>query len=199
MKTHIGILLSFLALCFSEYAHADGLVLGQPSYGGTGCPGGTASVTLSPDQTAISFLFDQYVVEAGAAKAFDRKNCNLAIPVHVPQGFSVAIFQIDYRGFVALPLGARANLNVNYFLAGQGAGVTSSKSFVGEESQDYVTSDQLGVASLVWTACGADTILRANTSMSVFTNQQRDDAMATVDSADLRSGLIYHLQWKRCR
>ena len=106
MKTCIGTLLSAIALVTSTAAFADSIQLGNPEYGGTGCPAGTASVSLSPDNSAISILFDQYVVEAGGAKAFDRKNCNIAVPVHVPQGFSVSVIAIDYRGFVQLPAGA---------------------------------------------------------------------------------------------
>ena len=199
MKTCIRTLVSVLALVSSTAAFADTIQLGSPSYGGTGCPAGSASVSLSPDNSAISILFDQYVVEAGGAKAFDRKNCNIAVPVHVPQGYSVSVIAIDYRGFTQLPAGARASLNVNYFLAGQGRGVNSRKSFFGPTSQDYVTSDRLGIEAIVWSGCGADTILRANTSMLVQSNQRKEQAMATVDSADIRSGLIYHVQWRTCQ
>jgi hypothetical protein len=199
MKTRIGILLSLFTALAPLAAHADTIKLGTPAYGGTGCPAGSASVSLSPDNSAISILFDQYVVDTGGTKSFDRKNCNIAVPVHVPQGFSVAVMAIDYRGFMQLPEGARANLMVNYFLAGQGHGVSTNKPFYGAMSDNYLKSDQLGLQSIVWSACGADTILRANTSMFVSTNQNLDEAMATVDSADIRSGLIYHIQWRTCR
>src|SRR5262249_52788568 len=62
----------------------DDIYLGIPSYGGTGCPAGTASVTLSPDAKALSILFDTYVAEVGgtSGKTLDRKSCNVAVPVH---------------------------------------------------------------------------------------------------------------------
>lgn len=198
MKTQVGVLLSLIALTTSV-AMADDIRLGSPEYGGTGCPAGSASVALSPDSKAISILFDQYVVEAGGAKSFDRKNCNIAIPVHVPQGYSVSVMAIDYRGFVGLPSGGRASLNVNYFLAGQGRGINTSKSFTSAASGNYIKSDRLGIEAIVWSGCGADTILRANTSMLVQSNQRREQAMATVDSADIEAGLVYHIQWKQCR
>ena len=194
MRVYLGFI-GFL--CLAQTAFADSLQLGQPQYGGTGCPGGSASVALSPDQSAISFLFDQYVVEAGGDKAFDRKNCNIAVPVHVPQGYSVSVFAIDYRGFTGLPSGARAQLSVDYFLAGS-RGIRTSKTFYGPSSSDYLKSDNLGMEALVWTPCGANTILRANTTMLVQSNSRRQQAMATVDSADIQSGLVYHLQWRRC-
>lgn len=194
-----SVLMAVLCL-FSGIASASGndLQLGQPGYGGTGCPGGSASVSLSPDQQSISFLFDQYVVEAGGTKSFDRKNCNIAIPVKVPNGYSISVFAIDYRGFYGLPSGGSAQLNVEYFLAGGGRGVRTTKSFRGPANSDYETTDTLGLEAVVWSACGADTILRANTTMLVRTNSRRDQAMATVDSADINAGLVYHLQWRRC-
>ena len=75
----------------------SGIALGEPAYGGTGCPSGSVSAALSPDNTSLSLLFDQYVVEAGQSvgRSFDRKSCNIAIPVHVPQGYSVSVMSID--------------------------------------------------------------------------------------------------------
>jgi Domain of unknown function (DUF4360) len=196
MKSTLGLLLSIAFA--SVVSHADDLRLGTPSYGGTGCPGGSVGVAVAPDQKSISMLFDSYVVMAGGGQAFDRKVCNIAIPIHVPQGFSVSVVGIDYRGFTGLPSGGRAQLAVNYFLANNPNGFRTTKTFYGPMTAEYLKSDSLGVVAQVWTACGADTILRANTSMLVQTNSRSDQAMATVDSADISAGLIYHLQWRRC-
>lgn len=197
MKMQLLLLKGLLLL--ATQAHASGLRLGEPSYGGTGCPGGSASVSLAPDEQSVSILFDQYVVEAGGDRSFDRKNCNIAVPVHVPQGYSVSVFAIEYRGFTGLPSGARATLAVDYFLSSGGRSVRTSKTFRGPSTEDYIKRDQLGMEAVVWTRCGESTNLRANTSMMVASNRWGDQAMATVDSADISGGLVYHLQWKRCR
>lgn len=191
--------LGLLVLVAGINANAIDLQLGTPEYGGTGCPGGSASVSLSPDSKSISILFDQYVVEAGGAKSFDRKNCNISIPVKVPNGYSVSVFAIDYRGFTGLPSGGRASLSVDYFLAGLGRGVRTSKTFYGPAATDYLKSDSLELNAVVWSACAANTILRANTTMLVQSNSRREQAMATVDSADVNAGLVYHLQFRPCR
>ncbi len=176
---------------------ADEIKLGYPGYGGNGCPAGSASVTLSPDQTQLSILFDQYIVEAGGAKTIDRKSCNIAIPVTVPQGWSISLFQVDYRGFNSLPAGARAVMNAEYFFAGS-RGLRYSTSFYGPQAQDYLIQDGLLAEAIVWSGCGATTNLRVNTSMMVQTNRSREQALSTVDSADVQAGLIYHLKWRRC-
>jgi hypothetical protein len=83
-------------------------------------------------------------------------------------------------------------------LANDRRGVRTSKSFIGPFADEYLKSDSLDLTALVWTPCGADTILRANTSMLVQTNSSGDEALATVDSADISAGIVYHLQWRRC-
>jgi hypothetical protein len=193
--------LGFLSVVFlaGVSANAQDLQLGTPEYGGTGCPAGSANVSLSSDSKSISLLFDQYVVEAGGDKSFDRKNCNIAIPVTIPQGYSVSVFAIDYRGFTGIPAGGRAQLSVDYFLAGFGRGVRTTKTFTGPASSDYLKSDSLQAEAVVWSPCGGSTILRANTTMLVQSNSRRDQAMATVDSADVNAGLVYHVQWRQCR
>jgi hypothetical protein len=197
VRTSLKAMVAAAIVLGGAHAFADDISLGEPGYGGNGCPSGSASVTLSPDAKSLSVLFDQYIVEAGGAKTLDRKSCNLAIPVHVPQGYSISVFQVDYRGFSALPAGGRAQFNVEYFFAGS-RGPRQVKNFVGPTSQSYELTDNLSAEALVWTPCGADTNLRVNTGMLVQTNQARQQALASVDSADVTAGLVYHVQWRRC-
>ncbi|WP_374074533.1 DUF4360 domain-containing protein [Bdellovibrio bacteriovorus] len=172
--------------------------LGQPAYGGTGCPAGSASVTLSPDNTALSILFDSYVAEAGNGRRVDRKSCNISVPVQVPQGYSVSVFQVDYRGFNSVPRGGQARFDAEYFWAGA-RGPRISRTFVGPYNDVYTVSDGLIASAMVWSPCGASVNLRVNTSMMAQTNARQEQTLATVDSADITSGVIYHLQWRRCR
>lgn len=193
------VLLSTFVLLAALSAEASRLSLGQPGYGGTGCPAGSASVTLSPDQQALSILFDSYVMEAGEStqKTVDRKSCNVTIPVQVPQGYSVSVFQVDYRGYNLVPRGGQARFDAEYFWAGS-RGPKISRIFSGPINDNYTITDRLLANTLVWTPCGASVNLRVNTSMMVRTNAYREQAMSTVDSADVSSGVIYHLQWRRC-
>lgn len=173
--------------------------LGNPEYGGTGCPAGSASVTLSPDSQSISFIFDQFVAESGGptGKSLDRKSCNIAIPVLVPNGYSVSVFQIDYRGFNSLPYGAYSTFSVEYFFAGS-SGPVYQKRFNGYLEGQYLLSNTLLAEAVTWSPCGQSVILRANASMAVRTNNAFESAMATVDSVDVAAGLIFNLKWKRC-
>lgn len=196
--------LSLVALVAAVYmgestAQAQSLQLGYPGYGGNGCPQGSASISLSPDNQQLSILFDSYIVQTGGmSPRVDRKSCNLSIPVTVPGGYSVSVVQVDYRGFNSLPRQARSQLAVEYFFAGS-RGARTQKNFSGPLNDSFSTTDRLQAEALVWSPCGAQTIMRVNTSMTQFGSPYGEDAMSTVDSADISSGLVYHLQFRRCR
>lgn len=76
---------------------------------GSGCRPGSAAVAIAPDNTAFTVTYSEYLAQAGAgSKPTDsRKNCQIALNVHVPQGFTYAIARADYRGYASLARGAR--------------------------------------------------------------------------------------------
>lgn len=190
--------LLFSTMMLSTPVFAADISLGTPGYGGTGCPAGSVSATLSPDAKSLSLLFDNYQVAVGGitGKSFDRKSCNIAIPVHVPQGMSVSVLNIDFRGFNNLPQSASSQFNVEYFFAGT-RGPSFQRTFNGPIGEDYLINNKLTVESIVWSGCGADVNLRTNSSMRVKTYSNRE-AMASIDTQDVNAGIIYHLQWRRC-
>lgn len=198
-----SLLLSAMVGLFAFTANAaDDIKLGEPSYGGTGCPQGTVGITLSPDAKVLSMIFDSYVAEAGKSigKTLQRQTCNLSVPIHVPQGFSVSVLKVDYRGYVYAPKGTTATFNVEYFLKsfnGSTTGPKATKAFSNYDNE-YLISNQLGVSAVVWSPCGEDVNLRVNSSMTAKTNAKKDDVLATVDSVDIAGGIVYQLQWQKC-
>ena len=190
------LLLSGAAVAAAAPAQAQQLTLGVATYGGTGCPQGTASVVVSPDAHSLSILYDQYFTEVGPGTTLARRSCNLAIPLHVPSGFSVSIIGIHYRGFNFLEPGASSTFRVEYFFAG-GQGPVFTRNFAGPVLDDFLIHNDLGVAALVWSACGQDVILRTNSSIVV---QQAGGAngLVSVDSEDVDSALVFLLQWQVC-
>ena len=66
----------------------------QPAIAGSGCPAGTATSALTDDGQTLTILFDSYSADPG------NVTCNIAVPVHVPNGFQVSLMTADYRGFV---------------------------------------------------------------------------------------------------
>ena len=92
---------------------------------GTGCPQGTASVIMSPDQQSMSILFDRFTAEVPQANAIndndeapiengrrphkmdrqmDHKICRMEITASIPVGQKVESLKasIDFRGSTVL-------------------------------------------------------------------------------------------------
>lgn len=156
-------------------------------YGGSGCPAGSASVAVSPDGQELSILFDDFIADATARRARERrKSCNLAIPIQVPPGFQVSVYDFDYRGYVAPR--TRGRLRAEYFFAGQ-RGPRIQRTIRGE--QDYSVRDRIG--TLVWSACGDKVNMRVNTALSA-----RGRGIATLDSVDVSHALKYRLRYRSC-
>lgn len=71
------------------------IVIDVITINGSGCPAGTAAVAVAPDNTAFTVTYSEYLAQVGVgARPIDaRKNCQLALQVHVPEGFTYAILQ----------------------------------------------------------------------------------------------------------
>jgi hypothetical protein len=200
MKRALMTLALLVAGTVAASAQNPGITLGLPVAAGSGCPPGSVEATVSPDGTTVSVLFSQYIVEAGQGTgvSFARKNCSVRIPVNVPQGISISLVAVDFRGFNGLPPGARSTFAVEYFFA-SARGPTFTRPFTGPLFDNYVIHNELGLYS--WTSqCGQSPILATNSNMSVIAagGANGQYAMATVDSEDVGVSLIYQLSWRRC-
>jgi Domain of unknown function (DUF4360) len=157
-------------------------------YGGSGCPGGSANVTVSPDGQELTILFDKFIALGNNSRE-SRKSCNLTIPIKVPQGFQISLYDADYRGYVAPK--TTGQLRAEYFFAG-GRGPIFSRKFNGE--MQYNVRDSLATVADVWSRCGDSLNMRVNAAMSAS-----GQGMATVDSFDLaHRGLVYHVKYRTC-
>ena len=193
------------AFCAPAFANGptppagDSFRLGTPIIRGSGCPAGTAQAVMTEDGSTISIFFDQYVAQTGpeAGKEKDYKSCNVAIPIHVPQGLSVALLDLDYRGYFSIPAGGSGTLSREYFFAGQRGDRVPPAVFTG--AGDITQTDHLLAGSLVWSRCGADVIARANTSvLAERPTWSTEQALVVIDTLDVSSSLKLHLQWRTC-
>src|SRR5689334_3438807 len=84
------------------------LVFDQPAFRGNGCPTG-AAVSFAPDNNSMTILFDSYLAEAGGTthKRTAAKTCAMRLPIQVPDGYTMGLLEVDYRGFNGLPDGAK--------------------------------------------------------------------------------------------
>jgi Domain of unknown function (DUF4360) len=184
------------------FTPSDDMVIDVAAANGSGCPLGTADVTVSPDNKAFTVTYSQFTAQTGPdAKATDfRKNCQLALNVHVPQGFTFAIAGADYRGFAHLERGASGSERANYYFQGETQSTRIQHNFTGPADADWQRTDTVGVSSLSFLPCGEQRYLNVNTELRVNHgwSSRSTTSFLTMDSTDGRIDTVYHVAWKKC-
>ncbi|MEU8551934.1 DUF4360 domain-containing protein [Streptomyces roseoverticillatus] len=181
----------------------DRVVIDVVAVNGSGCPAGTAAVAVAPDNTAFTVTYSKYLAQVGVgARPTDfRKNCQLGLSVHVPQGFTYAVAKADYRGFAHLESGASGMERASYYFQGMSQTTAVSHRFTGPVSDDWETTDVTGAAELVYAPCGAQRILNVNTELRVgagSSDPSTTTSFMAMDSTDGSVSTIYHFAWKEC-
>jgi hypothetical protein len=181
----------------------DRIVIDLVTVNGSGCPAGTAAIAVSPDNTAFTVTYSDYMalVGLGSTPTSFRKNCQLNIVVHVPQGFTYAISQVDYRGFASLAAGATATSKANYYFQGQSQTVSSTHTYNGPYGDDWQSTDSVDLAALVYAPCGVLRNLNINTELRAAagsSNPATTTSFITMDSTDGAINTIYHFSWAQC-
>ncbi|MGW2640006.1 DUF4360 domain-containing protein [Streptomyces sp. NPDC001348] len=180
----------------------DKIVIDVATVNGSGCPQGTAAVAVSPDNTAFTVTYSAYLAQAGGNSdptAF-RRNCQLNLIVHVPQGFTYAIASADYRGFASLQRGATATQKASYYFQGQPDTTTKTHPFSGPLNDDWQATDSTDVAQLVYAPCGVLRNFNINTELRVNAGTASPGKVSfmTMDSTDGDISTTYHMAWKAC-
>ncbi|MEV5434316.1 DUF4360 domain-containing protein [Streptomyces sp. NPDC052701] len=180
----------------------DKIVIKVATVNGSGCPQGTAAVAVSEDNTAFTVTYSDYLAQAGGGSdptAF-RKNCQLNLIVHVPQGFTYAVASADYRGFASLQPGASATQRASYYFQGSSDTVFRTHPYSGPYNDNWQATDTTDWAQLVWAPCGVQRNFNINTELRVNAGTQAADKVSfmAMDSTDGDISTVYHLAWKEC-
>jgi hypothetical protein len=161
---------------------------GEPGYGGSGCPDGTALIVRGFSNRAAAFVLHAYTV-GDNGRAVDRQTCGIAIPVDVPDGVSVAVRNVGFRGGVQLADGQEAALSVEAFSAGESGEINEIK-LTGPSDTGYLRFVTVPHDKLDWSECGADINLRVNTSLRTRGDKQADVSLDAL--------IVYPLATKAC-
>jgi hypothetical protein len=169
---------------------------------GSGCPQGTTAVAVSEDNTAFTVTYSAYLAQVGGNSdptAF-RKNCQLNLVVHVPQGFTYAIASADYRGFASLQPGASGAQKASYYFQGSSNTASKNHPFSGPYDDNWQANDTTDIAQLVWAPCGVQRNFNINTELRVSAGTSAPGAVSfmTMDSTDGDISTVYHMAWEHC-
>lgn len=197
--------LRWLIVC-AVFSHSFQLIAGprvellEPSFAGSGCPRGSADVTITADAKKIDITFDSFFVEADNAVGHTaaKKNCDTIIRVKIPHGFSLAIERIKYNGINNLPYGANAHIIGDHFFNHEELAIVS-KRFYGSTSSPFDISARIPYQGLYWTPCGEEATIASQTSLAVSASKSLYPASVQVDDRELRPGISYDLLWRSCK
>jgi hypothetical protein len=177
----------------------------QITVNGTGCPAGSVAANFSQDFTELELIFSDLVARTGpgTVPADWRKNCILAVTVHVPAGFTFALIGAEYRGFAHVDQGVTGMQTTTYFLAGQSNQITRSSNIPQDLDSfgNYSRQDEIPVAEWVWSRCGKDTIANLNASVSVDNNQLPNvSGFVTLSETTITPQVLFHwhFAWQTC-
>ncbi|GCB49720.1 DUF4360 domain-containing protein [Streptomyces sp. NL15-2K] len=180
----------------------DKIVIKVATVNGSGCPQGTTAVAVSEDNTAFTVTYSDYLAQAGGDSdpTASRRNCQLSLIVHVPQGFTYAIASADYRGYAMLQPGASAVQRASYYFQGSSGTVYKTHNFAGAYNDNWQATDTTDWAQLVYAPCGVQRNFNINTELRVNAGTQSPGKVSfmTMDSTDGDISTTYHMAWKEC-
>ncbi|MEU6866207.1 DUF4360 domain-containing protein [Streptomyces sp. NPDC046876] len=169
---------------------------------GSGCRPGTAAVAVSPDNSAFTVTYSDYLAQAGPGIPVTegRKNCLLSLVVNVPQGFTYAVSKVDYRGYGSLADGAIGTQKASYYFQGMSQTASRSHQFHGALQDNWQVTDTTGIQALVFAPCGEKRNFNINTELraEAGTSDSAETSYMAVDSTDGSINTVYHFQWKEC-
>lgn len=181
---------------------ADRIVLDVVTVNGSGCPPGTADVSILSDNTGFRVTYRDFLARAGgsATPTEFRKNCQINVLVHIPQGFTFAIASAEYRGRARLESGASALQRSNYYFQGSPDNNYVDHSFSGPLSAVWETRDVTPVAELVYAPCGQYRNLNINTELRVDEGTQNANKVSTMSMRATEGNVdtLYNFHWKQC-
>jgi hypothetical protein len=191
------------------------------TYGGFGCPAGTAAVNISSDGTTFTVIFDQFIAQVGPEiPAGDfRAQCTLNLTLNIPPGFTYAVSKFINRGFASVEPGAYAEQKSTYHFQGQRAQTSAwsrypnwsipTRAFCNNPNNasnprcqnfttDWITEDEFETATLVYSPCSVESAVNVKSDLRIIKGWSNEYSMMVQDTVDGSFSMQFHFEWQRC-
>ena len=182
----------------AEAVPDDAIYIDVVAANGSGCPPGTLRVIGNADKTGFRIRYTSFVAEAGGgADVTDRrKNCQAAVLVTTPAGWTFAIASAEYRGRARLDAGATALHRTNYYWQGSSENNQADHPFTGPMNALWRSEDK--AYALVYRPCGEQRVLNVNTELRVDegTSTRRNSISMSASEGDVDT--LFNFTWRRC-
>jgi len=167
---------------------------------GTGCPRGTTSTSISPDGKTFTTTFSAFEAIVNKNQSIAVKDCQLAIKLKSPTGFSYTVTEFFYQGYAVLEKGQNARQIAKYYF--QGAPVQAEEArteLVGPFDDTYTFQDKVKTTDLVWSPCGVERDLNVRATLRLQ-NEGRKDGYINLGVIDANTDtkIQFKLNWRKC-
>ncbi|MBC61253.1 MAG: hypothetical protein CMP11_02255 [Zetaproteobacteria bacterium] len=203
------LLSSSLLLASSQlFALPNNVRISRVDAHGTGCPPGSAYINISPDRQVFTAIFDEFQAIIDPRDPYvsysDRhKRCDLALTVHVPQGWQFSIFKADYEGWYDLERGMSLTQTSTYHFQGNKRHRKRSRITTRNRPKngEFIFTDKMGVQSLEWSACGGPRNMFISSELRLSSRNRSSSGVAGIDAIEGQFSMKAHygIRWRRCR
>ncbi|RDL33797.1 Uncharacterized protein BP5553_08165 [Venustampulla echinocandica] len=171
------------------------------TYGGTGCPQGSVGSYISPDRLTFTLIFDSFMASIGPGVPItsSRANCQLNINLQYPSGFQYSVLDTQFRGYADLGAGVTGVQSATYYFSGSATQASTSTTFKGPISSDYLVEDAIPFTSTIWSPCGAALPLNINSQVRLTSTNSASSGLLTQDSVDGKVSFVVGVQWQTCK
>ncbi|KAF3920942.1 hypothetical protein ABW20_dc0104094 [Dactylellina cionopaga] len=175
-----------------------GVSIGNIIYGGTGCPQGSAYVSLSSDRQSFTAYFQKFVVYMNTASnniKDARKFCQLNLAINSPPGWQFTVVQTSFTGYASLGPDVTATHTSSNYFAGDTDEQTYSAPIVGPTYRDFIIRSTSIVGEGNWSPCGTQSLLNVKSELLLS-----GDGYGAVRESKASGTLsrIFDLQWRTC-
>lgn len=163
-----------------DLTQVEGAEIGAPSYGGTGCPAGSAMLDQFEGKTILTL--DSFEARLREGQAISRVSCNLAIPVTAHSGYQVAVRSLLLTGAFNVSSESTATINSELFFAGGRGNALQAQA---KNTRARFLYRNTNDGELMWSACGSTAIARANVNVSVMGHRDQDSIRTDIMALEL--------------
>lgn len=95
------------------------------TYAGSGCPPLSVANATDDSKSVLTLIYSSYFAQIGPGTlpADRRKNCQVNLDVHYPQGWQYSIFSVDFRGFRDIERYVTGKQVASYYFSGSSSTV----------------------------------------------------------------------------
>jgi hypothetical protein len=179
---------------------SDNITIDLVTVNGSGCPLGSAWALTTPDKTGFKVFYSKYLAEAGPGieATAERKNCQINLLVHVPQGYSYAIAKAEYIGYANLSAGVTGIQDANYYFMGDSASTMVTHKINGPLNGIWKSTEI--ASALVYSPCGAERNLNINSSLRVDAGNVKLNSpnMIAMFASSGDVWTLFNFSWRTC-